>query len=439
MSAQYSSRMTDPGAQAASFEEHFAREIVASERLRVGTLAALVAVLMGFFAALYLRFHGSYFEYFSSERATRSVGLILGGLLAYELVVFRVMGQRMRAGKTLPQPLRYLNALIETSVPSFLILAVARDANPVQVLQSGVSLLYGVFIVLSTLRLDHRLSLFTGLVTAAEYIALCVHYAGLELMPGTPFDQPPFYLAKGAILLLSGLAAGFVAQQLKRRVGNAWRVLQERQRLREAFGQQVSPAIVDELLRQGGDIASRRHTVCVLFMDIRNFTPLVEHKSPEEIVSLQNAVFGAAVEAVNSHHGIINQFLGDGLMATFGAPIHTGNDSANAIAAAHAIVAAIRQLAEERRIPPIRVGVGLHVGEAISGNIGTAQRQQYSITGNVVILASRIEQLNKDYGSQILVSREVLEAAGQAPPEGSSLGAVHVKGREQPIELFRLA
>jgi adenylate cyclase len=83
--------------------------------------------------------------------------------------------------------------------------------------------------------------------------------------------------------------------------------------------------------------------------------------------------------------------------------------------------------------------VGLHVGEAISGNIGSAQRQQYSITGNVVILASRIEQLNKEYGSEILVSREVLEAAGQAPPEGSSLGPVHVKGREQPIELFRLA
>jgi len=431
--------MTAPGAPAASFEEHFAREIVASERLRVGTLATLIALLMGFFAALYLRFHGSYFEYFSSERATRSVALILGGLLAYELVVFRVIGARLRRGRALPQPLRYLSALVETSAPTFLILAVSRDANPGHVLQSGVVLLYGVFIVLSTLRLDYRLSVFTGMVATVEYMLLCVHYAELQLMPGTPFDSPPFYLAKGAILLLSGLAAGFVAHQLKRRVGNAWRVQQERQRMREAFGQQVSPAIVDELLRQGGDIASRRHPVCVLFMDIRNFTPLVEHKSPEEIVALQNAVFGAAVEEVNTHHGIINQFLGDGLMATFGAPIQTGNDSANGIAAAYAILAAVRRLAEEGRIPPIRIGVGLHVGEAISGNIGSAQRQQYSITGNVVILASRIEQLNKEYGSEILVSREVLEAAGQAPPEESSLGPVHVKGREQPIELFRLA
>jgi len=85
------------------------------------------------------------------------------------------------------------------------------------------------------------------------------------------------------------------------------------------------------------------------------------------------------------------------------------------------------------------VGIGLHAGEAVTGNIGSAQRQQYSITGDVVILASRIEQLNKDYGSQILVSREVLEGAGEAPPPGAALGPVTVKGREQPIELFRLA
>jgi adenylate cyclase len=296
-----------------------------------------------------------------------------------------------------------------------------------------------VFIVLSTLRLDYRLSVFTGLVAAVEYIALCVHYAELALMPGTPFDAPPFYLLKGAILLLSGLAAGFVAHQLKRRVGNAWRALQDRQRLHVAFGQQVSPAIVDELLRQGGDIASRRATVCVMFMDIRNFTPLVEHKPPEEIVALQNAVFGAAVEVVNAHHGIINQFLGDGLMATFGAPIATGRDSANAIAAAHAIRAAVERLAREGRIPPIRIGIGLHAGEAISGNIGSAQRQQYSITGNVVILASRIEQLNKRFGSQLLISREVLRHCGDEAKGAQWLGPVHVKGRADAIEVYRIA
>jgi adenylate cyclase len=103
------------------------------------------------------------------------------------------------------------------------------------------------------------------------------------------------------------------------------------------------------------------------------------------------------------------------------------------------MVAAVSALAAAGRIPPITVGIGLHAGQAITGNIGSAQRQQYSITGDVVILASRIEQLNKEFGSQVLASREVLEGAGGIPPEAVPLGPVRVKGREQPIEIYRLA
>ena len=99
----------------------------------------------------------------------------------------------------------------------------------------------------------------------------------------------------------------------------------------------------------------------------------------------------------------------------------------------------MRGLSANGRIPPITIGIGLHAGEAISGNIGSALRKQYSITGNVVILASRIEQLNKDRGSQILVSGEVLAAAGEQARVSEALGPVHVKGRAEPIELYRLA
>ena len=189
----------------------------------------------------------------------------------------------------------------------------------------------------------------------------------------------------------------------------------------------------------GPHIASTRSFVCVMFMDIRNFTPLVEHKSPEEIVALQNVVFTQAIDIVNRHHGIINQFLGDGFMATFGAPLTSARDCANALAAARDLVAGVGALANAGRIPAITIGVGLHAGEVVSGNIGSALRQQYSVTGNVVIIASRIEQLNKEFGAQILCSREVLQAAGEDTDDARSLGLVKVKGRDQPIELFRLA
>ena len=201
----------------------------------------------------------------------------------------------------------------------------------------------------------------------------------------------------------------------------------------------MSHEIVEELLRRGPGLESRRSFVCVMFMDIRGFTPLVESKSPEEIVAIQNAVFGAAVEVVNRHRGIINQFLGDGFMATFGAPLATGDDCRNALAAARELVARVAELSASGRIPATQVGIGMHAGEAVTGNIGSALRRQYSITGNVVILAARIEQLNKEYGSQILASGEVLRAGGDQAGGAVRLGPVQVKGRNEPIEIYRLA
>jgi adenylate cyclase len=426
---------------AATFEDHLAREIIHSERVRMAILAGLLGVLIVFFGLLYALFRDEYQQMFSRPRALNYAGALFVLLLCYELGIRHVIGRWLQQGRAVPSVLRYLNAFVETSVPSILILIVARAVDPVYVLQSAASVLYAVFIVLSTLRLDFRLSVFTGVVAAVEYVALAYAYlgAGGGHAAGTPFEWLPFYLGKGAMLLLAGLAAGFVAHQLKRRVGNAYRTLQERQRVLGAFGQQVSPAIVEHLLKSGAEIASVRSFVCVMFMDIRNFTPLVEHKSPEQIVAFQNVVFSEAIEVVNRHHGIINQFLGDGFMATFGAPLATGRDCANALAAARDLVAGIRRLSEAGGIPPITIGIGLHAGEAVSGNVGSALRKQYSITGNVVIIAARIEQLNKDYGSQILVSREVLDAAGERIDGATLLGPVKVKGREQPIELFRLA
>ena len=425
----------------ASFEEHLAREIMQSERVRMAILAGLLGVLMVFFAALFALFHDVYRLRFGTPAAIVYLLSILALLLGYELVLRHVVGLLMRRGRSVPNALRYLNAFVETSVPSLLIVLVARETNPVQVLQSATVLLYSVFIVLSTLRLDFRLSVFTGAVAAAEYVMLSRAYVGSggEALAGTLFEALPFYLAKGAMLLLAGLAAGFVAHQLKRRVGNAFRAQQERQRILSTFGQQVSREIVEELLRRGPGVESRRAFVCVMFMDIRDFTPLVEHKTPEEIVAFQNAVFGAAVEVVNRHRGIINQFLGDGFMASFGAPLATGDECRDALAAARELVARVGELSASGRIPATRIGIGLHAGEAVTGNVGSALRKQYSITGNVVILASRIEQLNKEHGSQILASGEVLEAGGEQARGAVALGPVRLKGRNEPIEIYRLA
>jgi len=255
---------------AGSFEDHLAREIVASERLRMGALAALLGALLLIFPAFYGLFQDSYRQFFTSARGIVWAGLVILLLLVYELAVRRAVGQRARDGRCISEALRYLNAFVETGVPSILIVLVARHANPALVLQGAAVLIYSVFIVLSTMRLDWRLSAFTGAVAAVEYVALCWHYtgAGGAALAGTPLESPPFYLAKGAMLLLAGLAAGFVAHQLKRRAGNAFRAQQERERTLGTFGHQVSPEIVEALLKGGAGPESRRAFVCVMFMDI---------------------------------------------------------------------------------------------------------------------------------------------------------------------------
>ena len=145
------------------------------------------------------------------------------------------------------------------------------------------------------------------------------------------------------------------------------------------------------------------------------------------------------IDIVNRNHGIINKFLGDGFMAAFGAPFSDGFDSRNAVNASKEILQKLKEEIEAGNILPTRVGIGLHTGNAVTGNIGSSQRKEYTIIGDVVNLASRIESLNKQFNSQLLISDMVKEALGDTSIETVSLGKVAVKGRAEPVEIFKLA
>ena len=124
-------------------------------------------------------------------------------------------------------------------------------------------------------------------------------------------------------------------------------------------------------------------------------------------------------------------------MATFGAPLSKGNDCQNAVNAAMEIVSEVNRKSETGVISPTRIGIGLHSGKVIAGNVGTAVRKQYSITGNTVILASRIEQLNKEFNSQLLVSEEVLKNVN-IDLLTENMGPVKIKGREKPVNIIKI-
>jgi len=297
---------------------------------------------------------------------------------------------------------------------------------------------YFFFIILSALSLDFRLSVFAGVVAAAGYGTLTLIFREqLPFGPGQPSESSVAYIMRPVLLLLCGVTAGLVAARIRSGILRSLDAAEERRRIVQMFGQHVSPAVVNQLLAQPAGLRSELRDVCILVLDIRNFTAFAETTAPDSIVNYLNQLWGKAVGIVNRHHGVVNKFLGDGFMAVFGAPLLMGNHCQNAINAARELVAEIKRATDTDEIPPTRIGIALHSGEALVGNIGSTERREYTVIGDVVNVAFRIEQLNKQLNSSFLVSESVQETVGELEGVESS-ASVPIRGRNAPVRVYKL-
>lgn len=200
--------------------------------------------------------------------------------------------------------------------------------------------------------------------------------------------------------------------------------------------QQVSPEIASALIEETPE--KRKQFVAVMFLDIRGFTPIAEKLEPDELIQYQNDIFGFMIEIIQKYHGNINQFMGDGFMATFGAPKSHGEDIKNAFLAGKEIIKQLDFVNSKGTIPPTKVGIGIHAGNVVTGNVGTETRKQFSVTGSTVIIAARIEQLNKKYNSNMIVSQEVNEHLDSADTEEMDFNTYEseLKGRTEPVRIL---
>lgn len=227
------------------------------------------------------------------------------------------------------------------------------------------------------------------------------------------------------------LAAALAASS--RAAMEAWFATREKRWLRAAFAGLVSPAVLGEILggRLQPQLGGERREICLLFSDIRGFTTLSESLPPEEVTRLLDRYFSRMVASIHAHGGTLDKFMGDGIMAFFGAPQPRDNPCADAFAAGQTMLAALaefnRELAAEGRAP-LTIGIGLHYGAAVVGYIGAADRHEYTAIGDAVNAASRIEGLTKEAGYPLLASRAVLD---QLPDRDGfvPLGEMAVKGR----------
>jgi class 3 adenylate cyclase len=239
--------------------------------------------------------------------------------------------------------------------------------------------------------------------------------------------------AAGLLLYLALFAIFFRAYQRQKQLN------EERNRVMGVFGQHVSPEVVNKLLSQSIDQAGEMRNVCLLFLDIRNFTMFTEKAHPTEVVEYLNSLFEFMVDCVNRNQGIVNKFLGDGFMAVFGAPIPDEKNCHHALKASIEILNELAKFNAGRAGEATRVGIGLHAGYAVTGTIGSAQRKEYTIVGDTVNVAKRIEELNKTLGSRLLISGDVWKALHTKPRLFRKVGRVRVKGHEAPVLLYRVA
>ena len=225
---------------------------------------------------------------------------------------------------------------------------------------------------------------------------------------------------------------------LRARVNASLEKKRLRDEQRKLFRTFATPAVAEQLLRDGFTLGGKYVTASIMFCDIRSFTTLSEKQAPSEIIELLNDYFALMFDAITANHGTVNQMQGDGLMAIFGAPAHDDHHREQAVNAALEMIELLKAFNEQRVMQnkeEVRIGIGIATGKVVAGYTGTQHRATYTCVGDTVNLAARIESHTKVVGKPILIDQYTYEGlSGQIQVE--DLGDVIFKGKQQPIQIF---
>jgi len=422
-------------AMSKEFEHMLMREVMRTEKVRVRALIVVALVILLVISITHILYPDVVKKIWRNGVNPNAVYAILAGFVLFEMVVYRTISRHLELDRDLPVYRRYIGVLIETSVPTLLLALQIQSMGPERALGFVMPLVYFIFIILSTLRLDYWLSTFTGFVAASQLFVMAMHYRPLVNPEGEP--ELYYHLSRSLVLFASGLLAGAVGQQLRRSFAASIRAATARDRVTNLFGQHVSPQVVERLLLEGAGTQSDIRQVAVMFVDFRSFTAGARERSPQDVVDRLDGAFAVLVEILDRHGGIVNKFLGDGFLALFGAPFEAEDPAHRAVSAAREMLDAMARI-NEGSSWPLRIGIGIHFGEVVAGNIGSPRRKEYTVIGDTVNFASRLEALNKEFGSQLLISSAVHDVLGKDCPDAKSLGEVPIRGYERPMGIWQL-
>jgi adenylate cyclase len=422
-------------AMLADFEHALMQEVLRTELVRIKALIATTSLLAVILLSVYFLDPDALNHIWRGHLRPAYLYLILVPFILFELWVHAVVSRHLKLHRDVPVIRRYFGALIETTMPTIALALHIENMGSVQALGFVAPLIYFIFIILSTLRLDFWLSTFTGFVAAAELFGMAMFFH-----PAGSTDPEPdiwYHAARSMIILICGMLAGAVGLQLRRQFAASIQAATARDRITNLFGQHVSPQVVERLLVEGANTTSDIRRIAVMFVDFRSFTAAARSRSPQDVVDRLDGAFAVLVEILDRHGGIVNKFLGDGFLALFGAPFEAPEAAHHAVAAAREMLVAMNSI-NEASSWPLRIGIGIHFGEVVAGNIGSPRRKEYTVIGDTVNFAARLEALNKEFNSQLLISAAVRNALGDDGSDAVSLGDVAIRGYDRPMAVWQL-
>ena len=365
------------------------------------------------------------------------LGFIVGFLL-YQVLIVQYLKRILRRGDGTSTAFKLIHTMIEISFPTAIMFYMVAEKRMLSFIDSPVALTYFLFIILSVLHLDFKVNIFAGVFAAAQYLFVVYygfHYAEHDVTYATSTPENAHYI-RCIVIVLSGAAAAFVSAELKNRIRTTFDFQEKKNELELLFGQQVSKEVSKALIEEKG--ATKRREATVMFLDIRNFTGFADTHTAEEVIDYQNQFLSPVIDIINQHQGVVFQILGDGLMACFGSPGENVLHADMAFQASLSILKQVHQASEDQLIPATKIGIGLHSGLVITGNIGSEVRKQFSISGTPVIVASRIEQLNKKFGTQLLISGQVYVQIAVGKMSIEYFGEEPLKGIGTPVQVYKV-
>ena len=413
--------------------ERYVRQ-AANEALTYGSLCVAIVGLVGA-AGLFG------FSLLSGRREILGPCVAAALTALYALAVWAAARARRVHGRA-----SYVVMLLLTSVPTFAILGTTAiyPQGGATLVAGPASYMYLFLITITGFLFSPRLTLICTASAAAQYFALQLWARPVLLRVQTP--DPMLYLMltssfvyvfKTLTLVGTGIATAGTAWQCRRLVRRVLQEERERERIGRLFGEYVSPEVKQRVIEQKGRLIGERREVTVLFSDLRDFSSFSEGRDPAEVMDRLNVYFERMVRAIESEGGVVDKFVGDAVMAVFGGLIELENPCRAAVRAARAMRAALAALNAEwasRSLESFENGVGIHHGPVIQGPLGAENRKEFTVIGDAVNTASRLETCSKELGFSVVVSQEVF---ARLPAEERSsfapVGELTLKGKREVL------